>query len=56
MFKTWIAAAAIVLGGTLGSTWLLGDAPADVKAAIDKSMKAMGAFGVVRLFGARFEV
>jgi glyoxylase-like metal-dependent hydrolase (beta-lactamase superfamily II) len=43
MFKKWMAAAAVVLGGTLGSTWLLADAPADVKAAIDKSMKAMGA-------------
>ena len=43
MVKKWMAGAAIVLGGTLGSTWLLADASADVKAAVDKSMKAMGA-------------
>jgi glyoxylase-like metal-dependent hydrolase (beta-lactamase superfamily II) len=43
MFKKWMAVAAVVLGGTLGSAWLRADAPADVKAAIDKSMKAMGA-------------
>jgi glyoxylase-like metal-dependent hydrolase (beta-lactamase superfamily II) len=43
MFRKWIAGAAIVLGATLASTSLWADAPADVKAAVDKSMKAMGA-------------
>lgn len=43
MFKKWMAGAVIVLGGAFGSTMLLADAPADVKAEVDKSMNAMGA-------------
>jgi len=43
MFNKWMVVAAIVVDGTLGSAWLRAEAPADVKAAIDKSMKAMGA-------------
>jgi len=43
MFKKWMVGSAIVLGVTLVPARLKADAPADVKAAVDKSMKAMGA-------------
>jgi glyoxylase-like metal-dependent hydrolase (beta-lactamase superfamily II) len=43
MFKKWMTVAAVVLGATLSSAYLKADAPADVKDAAAKSMKAMGA-------------
>ena len=49
MFKKWIAVAAMVAGGAFVTTRLRADAPAEVKAAVDKSLKAMGAENVKTL-------
>src|SRR5580698_9627452 len=49
MFKKWLAIAVVAAGGALVTTQLRADAPADVKAAVDKSLKAMGAESVKTL-------
>jgi len=47
MFKKWMVGGAVVLGGALGSMWLRADTPsAELKAVVDKSMKAMDATNV----------
>src|SRR6202795_2511532 len=43
MVKKCMAAAVLISAGVLLTSLLRADAPADLKAAVDKSMKAMGA-------------
>jgi glyoxylase-like metal-dependent hydrolase (beta-lactamase superfamily II) len=49
MYKKWIAAGVICAAAVFVTTRLRADAPADVKAAVDKSLKAMGAENVKTL-------
>lgn len=49
MFNKWFAVAVVAAGGALVTTQLRADAPANVKAAVDKSLKAMGAESVKTL-------
>ena len=49
MFKKWIAVAAVCAAAVFVTSRLKADAPADVKAAVDKSLKAMGAENVKTL-------
>jgi glyoxylase-like metal-dependent hydrolase (beta-lactamase superfamily II) len=46
MFKKWMIGGGIVAAGAIGTTLLFADASSDLKAAVDKSMKAMGASNV----------
>ena len=49
MFKKWIAVGVVCAAAAFVTTRLRADAPADVKAAVDKSLKAMGAENVKTL-------
>ncbi|HEY4362176.1 MAG TPA: MBL fold metallo-hydrolase [Bryobacteraceae bacterium] len=46
MLKKWMIGGGIVAAGAIGTTLLFADSASDLKAAVDKSMKAMGASNV----------